>query len=114
MKDFSFVLSLGLQGTDIGFDGRGGFRGRSHGRGLGFGGADGLGTRISSGWSASDIVTFVGTVAFLPAAEAKSFLDASCSFRRSKLGKGDGIYIHGIGVMSGSGGMDGRRKSSSL
>ena len=114
LKDFCFVLSLGLQGTDICFNGQGGFRGRSCGRGFGFGGADGLGTQVSSGWSASGVVTFVGTVALLPAAEAKSFLDASRSFHRSELREGNGINVHSVGVMSGSGEMDGRRKSSSL
>ena len=103
LKDFSFVLSLGLQGIDIGFDGQGGFHGGSHGRGLGFSGADGLGARVSSGWSASGVVTFVGTVALLPAAEAKSFLDASRSFRGSKLREGDGINVHSVGVVSGLG-----------
>ena len=114
MKDFCFVLSLGLQGIDISFDGRRGFHGRSHGRNLGFGGANDLGTQVSSGWSTSGIVTFVGAVALLPAAEAKSFLDAPCSFRRSKFRKGDGVDVHSVGVVSGSRGMDGRRKSSSF
>ena len=38
-----------------------------------------LGARVSSGWSASGIVALVSTVAFLPAAEAESFFDTSCS-----------------------------------
>ena len=114
MKDFSFVLSLGLQGIDIGFDGRGGLCEGSRGRGLSFGGANGLGARVRSGWGISGVVAFVGTVALLPAAEAKSFLDASRSFRGSKLREGDGINVHSVGVVSGLGGADGRRKSSSL
>ena len=70
--------------------------------------------RESSCRSVSGITALVGTVALLPAAEAESFLDASCSFRRSKLGKGNGINVHSVGVMSSSRGMNGRRKSSSL
>ena len=84
MKDFCFVLSLSFQGIDISFYRRRGFRGRSRGWSLGFGGADGLGTRESSCRSVSGIVALVGAVALLPAAEAKSFLDASRSLRRSK------------------------------
>ena len=60
------------------------------------------------------VVALVGTVAPLSAAEAKSFLDASRSLRRCELRKGDGIDVHSVGILSGSGGMDGRRKSSSL
>ena len=115
MKDFCFVLPLGLQRIDVSFNGRRGFRGRGRGRGFGFGGADGLGMRVSSGWSTSGVVAFVGAVALLPAAEAKSFLDASSSFSRSKLSKGNGINVHSVRVMSVSRGrMNGRRKSSSF
>ena len=84
MKDLRLVLPLSLQGIDIGFDGRRGLGGGSRGRGLGLGRANGLGTRVSSGGGVSGVVTFVGTVALLPAAEAKSFLGASRSLRRSK------------------------------
>ena len=70
--------------------------------------------RESSRRSVSGVVALVGTMALLPAAEAKSFLDASHSFHRSKLRKGNGIDVHSVGVISGSRGMNGRRKSSSL
>ena len=70
--------------------------------------------RVSSGWSASGVVAFVGAVALFPAAEAKSFLDTSRSFRRGEFREENGINVHGVGVMSSSGGMDGGRKSSSL
>ena len=114
MKDFCLVLPLSLQGIDVSFDGRGGLYEGSRGRGLGFGGANGLGAWVSSGWSASGIVTLVGTVTLLPATEAKSFLDAPRSLSRGKLREGNGINVHGVGVVSSSGGMDGGRESSSL
>ena len=80
LKDFHLVLSLGLQGVDIGLNRRGGlWRGRRN-WGLGFSGADSLGMRISSNWSTSGVVALVSVVAFLPAVEAESFLDASHSF----------------------------------
>ena len=41
-----------------------------------------LGARVSSGWSVSVVIALVGTVAFLSAAEAKSFLDTSSSLHR--------------------------------
>ena len=82
--------------------------------GLGFGGANGLGAWVRSGWGTSGVVAFVGTVALLPAAEAKSFFDASRSLCRGKFREGNGINVHGVGVMSSSGGMDSGRKSSSL
>ena len=53
-------------------------------------------------------------MALLPAMEAESFLDTSRSFRRGKLGEGNSVDVHGVGVMSSSGGMDSGRKSSSL
>ena len=41
--------------------------------------------RVSSGWSVSVVIALVDTVAFLSAAEAKSFLDTSSSLRRGYL-----------------------------
>ena len=70
--------------------------------------------RIISSWSTSGVVALVGTVSLLPAAEAKSFLDTSRSFRRGELREGNGINVHSVWVMSSSGGMDGGRKSSSF
>ena len=112
LKDFRLVLPLSLQGVDVGFDGRSGFGGGSDSRGLGFSGANVLGARVGSGRDIPGVVAFVGTVAFLPAAEAKSFFDASRSFRRGELREGNSINVHGIRVMSSSGGMDGRGKAS--
>ena len=114
MKDLHLILPLSLQGINIGFDERGGLGGGSRGRGLGFGGANGLGARISSSGSASGVVTFVGTMALFPAAEAKSFFDASRPFHRGKFREGNGINVHSVGVMSSSRGMDSGRKLSSL
>ena len=114
LKDFRFVLPLGFQGIDIGFDGRGGLCEGSRGRGLSFGGANGLGAQVSSGWSTSGVITLVGTMTLLPAAEAKSFFDAPHSLCRGKLREGNGINVHGVVVVSSSGGMDGGRESSSL
>ena len=81
LKDFRLVLPLSLQGIDIGFNRQRDFHGRRRRRGLCFSGANGLGARISSSWDASGIVALVSTVALLPAAEAESFFDTSCSLR---------------------------------
>ena len=83
LKYFGFVLPLSLQRVDIGLDRRGGLWWRRRYWGFGFCRAYSLGTRISSSWSASGIVALVGAMAFLPAAEAESFLDASRSLRGS-------------------------------
>ena len=114
MKDLRLVLPLGLQGIDISLDGRRDFSGGSCGRGLHFGGANGLGARVRSGWGISGVVAFVGTVALLPAAEAESFLDTSRSFRRGKFRERDGVNVHSVGVMGSAGGMNGRGESSSF
>ena len=114
LKDLCLVLPLSLQRINVVFDRRGGIGRGSRGRGLGFGGANGLGARMNSGGSTSGIVTFVGTVTLLPATEAKSFFDTSRSLCRGKFREGNGINVHGVGVMSSSGGMDSGRKSSSL
>ena len=114
MKDFCLILSLSLQRINIGFDWRGGLGGGSRGGGLGFGGANGLGARVRSGWDTSGIIAFVGAVAFLPAAEAKSFFDTSRSFCRGKLGERDSIDVHSVGVMGSARGMNGRGESSSF
>ena len=112
LKDLRFVLPLGLQGIDVSFDGRRGFGRGSHGRGLGFCGANVLRARVRYSWGTPGVVAFVGAVAFLPAAEAKSFLDASRSFRGSKFREGDGVNVHSVGVMGSARGRKGRRKSS--
>ena len=64
--------------------------------------------RESSCQSVSGIIALVGTVALLPAVEAKSFLDAPRSLHRSKFRERNGINVHSVGVMSSSrGGMNG-------
>ena len=114
MEDFRFVLSLSLQGVNIGFDGRSGLGSGNRGGGFGFRGANVLRAWVRSGWGVPGVVAFVGAVALLPAAEAKSFLDASRSFRRGKLGERDGVNVHSVRVMGGTRRVDGRRESSSF
>ena len=114
LKDFRLILSLSLQGVDIGFDGRRGFGGGSQSRGFGFSGANILGARVGSGRGIPGVVTLVSTVAFLPAAEAKPFFDTSRPFRRGKFREGDGVDVHSVGVVSIARGVDGRGESSSF
>ena len=114
LKDLCLVLPLGLQGVDVGVDGRRSFGIGSRGGGLGFCGADVLRAWVRSGWGAPGVVAFVGTVAFLPAEEAKPFFDASRSFRRSKFRERDGVDIHGVGVMSSARRVDSRGESPSF
>ena len=59
----------------IGFNRRGCFNRGRRGWSTRLSRADGLWIRIGCGQSVPGIVTFVGTVAFLPAMEAESFLD---------------------------------------
>ena len=61
--------------------------------------------RIGYSLGIPGVVTFVGTVTLFPAMEAESFSDASCSFRRGQFGEGDSIDVHGVRVVSGSGGV---------
>ena len=81
LKDLCFVLPLSFKEIDVGLDRRRGLCGRGCSCGLGLGRAYSLRARVSSGWSVSDVVALVGTVAFLPATEAESFLDAPSSLR---------------------------------
>ena len=70
LKDFCLVLSLSLQGINIGFNGQRVLSGGRHGWGLGLGGAYSLWAGIGSSWSVSSIVTFVSAVILFPAMEA--------------------------------------------
>ena len=114
LKDFRLVLSLSLQGVDIGFDGRRGLGGGSLSRGFGFSGANVLWARVGSGRGVPGVVTLVSTVAFLPTAEAKSFFDTSRPFRRGKFRERDGVDVHSVGVVSIARRMDSRGESPSF
>ena len=86
LENFSFVLSLRLQGLDIHFNGRDwgrsgidvGLRRGVHGFGS-IGGVDVLRTR-------GGLVVLTGTVSQLSASEAQFLPDAASSFRWSQLG----------------------------
>ena len=114
LKDLRLVLSLSFQGIDVGFDGRGGLGRGSRGRGFGLSGANVLGMRVRSGRGTPGVVAFVGAVAFLPAAEAKSFFDTSRSFRRGKFQERNGVDVHSVGVMGSARRVDGRGESPSF
>ena len=64
-----------------------------------------LWVRVGSSQSVSSIVALVGAVTLFPAMEAESFSDTSCSFRRGQFEEGDSIDVHGVRVVSGSGGV---------
>ena len=61
--------------------------------------------RIGYSLGIPGVITFVGTVTLFPAMEAESFSDTSCSFRRGQFEEGDSIDVHGVRVVSGSGGV---------
>jgi hypothetical protein len=100
LEDFFIVLSLGLQGINIGFDGRWGFRGSRDARGgsVGFRGAYGLRARGKLRGHVSRWVTIGGVVTSLPATKASALSDALGTFSGREFWKIDSVNIHSIWV----------------
>ena len=103
-KDVGLAFSWGFERVDIFFEGRA----RSRSKGvpgwfwLCVGHSDLLGTRrCGQAWRRGWGATVLSIVSSLPAPKTLSFLCALCSFDWGEFRQGDGIYIHGIGIVVG-------------